>query len=536
MAVFTELIQSPYAVQGLAVSLVAVLLSMFWQDLADEIPHRRIPLIGKDGWDPLNKKTRQRFKSSARKLILEGFSKGANIFQIISERPLVVLHPKYIDEIKNHPHLDFQGAVERNFFDDRISGFEPFHPGVGGQVTVDLVRTKLTQALGSLTIPLSKESAVVAKEIFPPYNWYAMPQWTPYNFSAKIPYVVARLSTRAFLGEALAKNKDWIDISVNYTIDAFNAARELRQWLTILRPVAQYFLKTTRKLRNHLSQGKLIIDAEIKRRHQAAENNAKSESETEPRLQDTLDWFEQLSKSSGRSVNVSNGQIALSMAAIHTTSNLLTNIMYDLAAYPEYIQPLRDEIRAVVAEDGCLKKSSLLKLKLMDSVMKETQRLQPVSMISLNRLARKEIPLSDGTVIPKGAMIGVSTHTNEDETIYPSPQIYDGYRFYKKRQEPGNEQRFQFVTTSRESFGFGHGVHACPGRFFAANESKIFLVHLLLKYDWKLKGGDGDGGAGGGVAGRPANFDHGTEIITDPRVELLFRSRRPDIDLAALGE
>ncbi|CAI7650500.1 unnamed protein product [Penicillium pancosmium] len=553
MAVFAELIQSPYAVQGLVVSLVAVLLSIFWQDLADEIPHRRIPLIGKDGWDLLNKKTRQRFKSSARELIMEGFSKGANIFQLISERPLVILHPKYIDEIKNHPHLDFQGAIERNFFDDRISGFEPFHPGVGGQVTVDLVRTKLTQALGSLTIPLSKESAVVAKEIFPPTA-----EWTPYNFSAKIPYVVARLSTRAFLGETLANNKEWIDISVNYTIDAFNAARELRQWLTILRPVAQYFLTTTRKLRMHLSQGKLIIDAEIKRRHQAAKNKTDSESENAPRLQDTLDWYESLSKSSGRSVNISNGQIALSLAAIHTTSNLLTNVMYDLAAYPEYIQPLRDEIQAVVAEDGCLKKSSLLKLRLMDSVMKETQRTHPVSMsefnplktptrgqssrpgtplpyelprFSLNRLARKEIPLSDGTVIPKGAMIGVSTHTNEDETIYPSPQIYDGYRFYKKRQEPGNEQRFQFVTTSRESFGFGHGVHACPGRFFAANESKIFLVHLLLKYDWKLKDGDGDG-----VAGRPANFDHGTEIITDPRVELLFRSRRPEIDLAALGE
>ncbi|CAI7672189.1 unnamed protein product [Penicillium manginii] len=510
MAVFTELIQSPYAVQGLVISLVAVLLSIFWQDLADEIPHRRIPLIGKDGWDPLNKKTRQRFTSSARELILEGFAKGANIFQLISVRPLIILHPKYIDEIKNHPHLDFQGAVERNFFDNRISGFEPFHAGVGGQVTVDLVRTKLTQAL----------------------------EWTPYNFSAKIPYVVARLSTRAFLGETLANNKEWIDISVNYTIDAFNAARELRQWLTILRPVAQYFLTTTRKLRSHLSKGKMIIDAEIKRRHLAAESE--SESDNEPRLQDTLDWYEQLSKSSGRPVNVSNGQIALSMAAIHTTSNLLTNVMYDLAAYPEYIQPLRDEILAVIAEDGCLKKSSLLKLKLMDSVMKETQRVHPVSMVSLSRLAKKEIPLSDGTIIPKGAMIGVSTHTNTDPTIYPSPELYDGYRFHKKRQQPGNEQRFQFVTTSRESFGFGHGVHACPGRFFAANESKIFLVHLLLKYEWKLKGadGDGDGHAGPGVAaGRPANFDHGTEIITDPGVELLFRSRGVvEIDLAALGE
>lgn len=152
----------------------------------------------------------------------------------------------------------------------------------------------------------------------------------------------------------------------------------------------------------------------------------------------------------------------------------------------------------------------------------------------MNRLAKEEIPLSDGTVIPKGAIIAVSAHTNQDETVYPSAQTYDGYRFYKKRQEPGNEQRFQFVTTTRESFGFGHGVHACPGRFFAANESRIFLIHMLLKYDWKIKPGDGNEDAAS--IKRPVNFDHGVEVIADPRVELLFRSRTPEIDLAALGE
>jgi hypothetical protein len=54
--------------------------------------------------------------------------------------------------------------------------------------------------------------------------------------------------------------------------------------------------------------------------------------------------------------------------------------MYDLAAYPEYIQPLRDEICAVAGEDGVLKKTSLLKLKKMDSVMKESQRMHPLSL------------------------------------------------------------------------------------------------------------------------------------------------------------
>ncbi|KAJ5590031.1 hypothetical protein N7450_004003 [Penicillium hetheringtonii] len=523
MALLAELIQNPYALQGLGIAFLAVLVSVFWQDLADEIPYSRIPLVGKNGLDIFNNKARARFTSNARGLIQEGFSKGRDIFQIISAvRPLVVLHHKYIDEVKNNPNFDFQGATERNFFDNRIPGFEPFHSGEGGKVTVDLVRTKLTQALGSLTIPLSQESAAAAKDIFPPTT-----EWTPYNFSEKVPYVVARISTRAFLGEKLAKNEDWINISVNYTIDAFNASRELRQWPTILRPVVHHFLTTTQKIRSHLAKGKAIIEQELERRELIREG--KLAAEDEPRQQDTLDWFDSLSKSLGRPVNLSHGQMSLSLAAIHTTSNLLTNVIYDLAAYPEYIQPLRDEIKAVTDEDGSLKKTSLLKMKLMDSVIKESQRLHPVSMASLNRLTTKKTTLSDGTVIPKGAMIAVSAHVNRDEEVYPQADTYDGYRFFKMRQEPGNEQRHQLVTTTRESFGFGHGVHACPGRFFAANESKIFLIHLLLKYDWKLS-------AKHQSAGRPPNFDHGLESITDPTVELLFRSRQPEIDLATLGE
>ncbi|KXJ90272.1 hypothetical protein Micbo1qcDRAFT_164807 [Microdochium bolleyi] len=31
--------------------------------------------------------------------------------------------------------------------------------------------------------------------------------------------------------------------------------------------------------------------------------------------------------------------------------------------------------------------------------------------------------------------------------------------------------------------GFSHGSHACPGRFFAANQLKIALSHIALHYD-----------------------------------------------------
>jgi hypothetical protein len=60
--------------------------------------------------------------------------------------------------------------------------------------------------------------------------------------------------------------------------------------------------------------------------------------------------------------------------------------IFDLAARPEYIQPLRDEFQQVIDEDGQdldgegflkLKKMSMPKLKKLDSFLKETQRLSP---------------------------------------------------------------------------------------------------------------------------------------------------------------
>ncbi|KAJ5653715.1 hypothetical protein N7490_000718 [Penicillium lividum] len=527
MVLLIELL-STYFAQSFWVALLVLVISSTWDDIVEEIPYTQFPLVGKSRWDIFNRRSKSQFNKSAHK-------QGYNAFQVMaSTRPLIILHPKYIDEIKSHPHLNFEGAsqtvriaitslelatnYDQSFFSGRIPGFEPFHTNGASRVLVDSVRIKLTQALNGLTIPLSKETAATLKDTFPPSD-----EWKPYNFSRKVPYMVARISTLALLGEKACRNENWIEVAVNYTIDAFNGARELRLWPSILRPIVHHFLPSIRKLRYHLGAARAIVKQEVEKRTMIRDGKLPLEEPPRTRA-DALDWFEELSEAYNLPLDMTRGQVALSLAAIHTTSNLLTNIMYDLAAYPEYFQPLRDEISTIIAGDGELKKTSLLRLMLMDSVMKESQRIHPVA--SLNRLATEAIPLSDGIVIPKGATIAVSAHVNLDKTIYPNPEKYDGYRFFKKRQAPGHEHKHQFVTTTRESYGFGHGLHSCPGRFFAANETKILLIHLLLKYDWKLK----DEG------GRPKNIELGSEIITDQTVELLFRSREPGIDLSALGE
>ena len=74
----------------------------------------------------------------------------------------------------------------------------------------------------------------------------------------------------------------------------------------------------------------------------------------------------------------------MSFASINTTTNALTFIILDLAARPEYTQPLRDEIEEVIKQDNVkedkngvmrFKQSSLAKLWKLDSFMKESSRL-----------------------------------------------------------------------------------------------------------------------------------------------------------------
>ncbi|TDZ54994.1 Cytochrome P450 monooxygenase pyr3 [Colletotrichum trifolii] len=74
-----------------------------------------------------------------------------------------------------------------------------------------------------------------------------------------------------------------------------------------------------------------------------------------------------------------------------------------------------------------------------------------------------------------------NTHMLDDE-YYKDADRYDGYRFFRLRGTD-EENHAHLVSNSAKHVGLGHGQHACPGRFFAANEIKIALAQLLIEYD-----------------------------------------------------
>jgi hypothetical protein len=57
------------------------------------------------------------------------------------------------------------------------------------------------------------------------------------------------------------------------------------------------------------------------------------------------------------------------------TFQALTHVFYDLAAHPENITPLREEIEPLVTEDGW-SKASVAKMSKLDSFIKESLPFQ----------------------------------------------------------------------------------------------------------------------------------------------------------------
>jgi cytochrome P450 len=137
----------------------------------------------------------------------------------------------------------------------------------------------------------------------------------------------------------------------------------------------------------------------------------------------------------------------------------------------------------------------------------------------MRRYALRETMLPDGVLIPKGTKVMVSAHQSWDDSIFPKAHEFDGYRFFNMRQNAGQDTA-QYVSTASSTLGFGHGRQACPGRFFAANEMKIALSHIILGYDFRLVEGT-----------KPQASSYGLFYPCDGTAQIEIRRRQPEIEL-----
>lgn len=141
----------------------------------------------------------------------------------------------------------------------------------------------------------------------------------------------------------------------------------------------------------------------------------------------------------------------------------------------------------------------------------------------VSRIAERETLLPGGVRIPKGASVGVANYEMRSawSPFFENAHVFDGYRFSNIRKQTGNQTWTQFVSTGEQHMGFGYGKYACPGRFFAADAIKVFMCHVILKYDFELPSSNP----------RPRFGIHGWNLEADPKAQIMVRKRCPEIDL-----
>jgi cytochrome P450 len=157
----------------------------------------------------------------------------------------------------------------------------------------------------------------------------------------------------------------------------------------------------------------------------------------------------------------------------------------------------------------------------VDSFIKESMRHTGIGATGMGRKAMKDLTLSDGTFVPKGAKVIVNAYSvHHDAELFPDPYTFQPWR-YAERQATGEGEARNALTTASSDFLFwGGGSHVCAGRYFAAQEMKTMLAVIVTQYDVKFEGLD--------EGQRPKDNWFAFSCIPDMKARVLFR-RRVDV-------
>ncbi|KAK0447130.1 cytochrome P450 [Armillaria borealis] len=430
---------------------------------------KSIPTVGSSGiigsWIVAFK-----FIFHAKEIVEEGHRVYGSIFKVplLDRWTVVVSGAERINDIRKSSLEELSSIVMSEDMDytfGRSNRVDPYH--------LDVVRGALTRNIATCFADVQDEIKVAFRDNIPmTEDWVEIPAYET------ILQIVCRASNRMFVGLPLCRNREYIKLNINYTIEIFTFARIINLLPTVLK--MQVIL-------TQYSKAEKFLGETIRERMHQQDIYGK---DWPGKPNDLVSWLLDIiyGDDTKRSVKDHCSRVlALNTAAIHTTSMTFTTALYALASHPEYAETLREEVEPIINEEGCTK-AAMGKMNQLDSFLKEAQRVYGnMGVFGMHRTTRKDFVFSDGMVVPAGVQIVVaslSTHTDEEN--YEDPLEFKPWRFSEKRKQEGEGIRHHMATPSLDFVFFGHGRPACPGRFFAVNELKALMSHVLLNFDVKI--------------------------------------------------
>ncbi|KAF7374692.1 Ent-kaurene oxidase [Mycena sanguinolenta] len=317
-----------------------------------------------------------------------------------------------------------------------------------------VIKHAMNKQLGSVVPAIADETKKAFDEIIGKRVEKDPTQWTSIRVNEAITDIVCRAVNRAFVGAALCRNEDYLEINKLFTKHVIFGAVFINFFPGPLKNVAGAAFTRISGLRKRMAQhiGPLI----------------KARSKDSDRKNDMLTWLMEAAPA-----HEANSADALALRilnvnfmALHSTAMTFIHALLHLASKPEYLQPLRQELEEqfgyslnitfeLETFDKCWK---------LDSFLKESQRLNGLGAFSMPRKALVPFQFPDGTIVPAGAIVGtIPPAIHMDERHYKNADTFDGFRFVSQRVSANGGQsdaNLRLTGLGNTYLSFGGGRHA----------------------------------------------------------------------------
>ncbi|KAF2442776.1 cytochrome P450 [Karstenula rhodostoma CBS 690.94] len=320
--------------------------------------------------------------------------------------------------------------------------------------------------------------------------------------------IIPKITNRMLVGESVCRNPDFLKNMMGFTTDVVLGLILFPMLPRALHPIigpiyslgAKYHYWRTRKYTLPIIKKRL---EDFRKKDAGDPTYAEWKAPN-----DFITWTIRTAMDEGRNDELQPSRIAiricpLNFASIHTTAITAHSALIDiLSADPSVVEALREEATRIYNEDGKQwTKNGLSRMYKLDSAIRESQRhsTMAMSLISKKVIAKEGITSPEGIHYPYGCLLSCAwLPVAHDDELYGKEDAYDAFRFSRDREQfesmSENEKvnvdvlklrQSGMVTTSPAHQAFGHGRHACPGRFFVAHELKIMFAHLFMNYELK---------------------------------------------------
>ncbi|KAK1226155.1 hypothetical protein PQX77_010865 [Marasmius sp. AFHP31] len=503
---------------------------------------KELPFLGKKDEFLASVRANVRGASDSFRLFTEAYEqysvKGLiSIVPTWTKGPQILVPPSLINWLAHEPEhvLNARDCT----FEDMQFAYTTAHPEIMNNDMLDLmIKRELTRHVGNLNDKICTEVDVAMGEMFGTGDLAenGEGEWREVGVWDSSIRLVVKAANSVFVGSELCRNEEYTEACVSWVWDVAASSAMMHMFPKFLKRHVSKLVtyKNRRDARVSMKHTLPLVEERLANMTRARED--KTFEYEAPN--DLITWmvqesFKRTTESETSAHSLAYRILLLNFAAVITSTIATANVILDImSADPSenVVEMLREEVERVYQEHGGVwSKAAVAKLVRLDSALRESGRYSCVGGSAVTRRVWEDdgivIPVNGkegkGVWVPKGATVGVAqAQIHFDEKYYgPTADKFDAFRFSRPKEQGLSTTNEDMVTTSAHYLTFSHGVHSCPGRFFAANELKLIMANMLLNYEIQP------------MATRPVNEQLGDVKIPPRKQTMMIRRRSKVMDV-----